>query len=88
MNIDKKIPWTFRSWIILFKDVDLPIGDLAVDIARDPEFPTEDYFGEILEYVSAKCHGDADVIETFTLAWSYYLASKDPSRPTPTLTSE
>lgn len=86
--IGKKIPWTFKTWIVRFKGVDLPIGDLADDVARDPEFPEEDYFDEILDHISAKCHHDADVMETFVLAWGYYLSSRDDSRPEPVLTVE
>lgn len=68
------------------KGVDLPIGDLADDISRDADFPEEDYFDEILERISTKCRHNPHTIETFVLAWGYYLASKDPSGPvfTPT----
>ncbi|WNX84394.1 YozE family protein [Agathobaculum sp. NTUH-O15-33] len=75
------VPWTFKTWILNFRGVDLPIGDLANDISKDPDFPEEDYFDEILSHVSQKSHNDSDVVETFVLAWSYYLASKDNSRP-------
>lgn len=78
----REIPWTFKNWIVCFKDVDLPIGDLAKDISMDPDFPTEDYFGEILEHIDNKYKGDPNILEIFTLTWGYYLASKDPSRPT------
>lgn len=71
----EKIPWTFYSWILNFKGVDLPIGDLAKDIASDENFTTYDSFGAILEYLSDKSHSDFDILETFTNAWSYYLAS-------------
>lgn len=80
----EQIPWTFKTWIIRFRGVDLPIGDLANDIAKDESFPDEDYFLEIWEHISNKCGQDPDILETFSLAWSYYLASKDPSRLTPT----
>lgn len=83
----QQIPWNFKDWIIRFKEVDLPIGDLASDIAKDENFPTEDYFGEIWDYLSLNCRNDSDILETFSLAWSYYLASKDSSRPAPPLTS-
>lgn len=78
----EQIPWTFKTWIIRFRGVDLPIGDLADDIAKDESFPDEDYFLEIWEHISNKCGQDPDILETFSLAWNYYLASKDPSRPT------
>ena len=74
-----EIPWTFKKWIACFKNVDLPIGDLAKDISEDPAFPDEDYFGEILEHISNEAKYDSDIVETFVLAWGYYLASKDPS---------
>lgn len=78
----EQIPWTFKTWIIRFRGVNLPIGDLANDIAKDESFPDEDYFLEIWEHISNKCGQDPDILETFSLAWNYYLASKDPSRPT------
>lgn len=77
----KEIPWTFKTWILNFKGVDLPIGDLAADIAGDPDFPEKDYFEEILGHISAKCKGDSVIVETFVLAWSYYQASNNQSRP-------
>lgn len=79
--MNEQIPWTFKSWIVRFKGVDLPIGDLANGIAKDADFPDEDYFGEIWGHLSTKCKCNPDIMETFALAWNYYLASKDPSRP-------
>ena len=79
--VNETVPWTFKSWIVQFKDVDLPIGDLAQDVLRDADFPNEDYFGEILEHIESKSKCSPVVVETFVLAWNYYLASKDPSRP-------
>ena len=79
--LGKVVPWTFKTWILNFRGVDLPIGDLATDIAGDPDFPEGDYFGELLSHISEKSHDDAVIIETFVLAWGYYLASRDDSRP-------
>lgn len=70
-----EIPWTFKTWLANFKDVDLPIGDLATDILSDPDFPEYDSFGTIHEYICDKT-SDSDVIETFVTAWNYYLATK------------
>lgn len=70
-----EIPWTFKTWIANFKAVDLPIGDLAVDVLSDTEFPEEDDFGIIHEHICSKTH-DSDVIETFSLVWSFYQASR------------
>lgn len=71
----KEIPWTFKTWIANFKGVDLPIGDLAEDIARDSSFPDEDYFGEIIDHLRSKAWNNPDVLEAFTHAWSFYQAS-------------
>ncbi|MCI7152124.1 YozE family protein [Flavonifractor plautii] len=83
-----KVPWTFKTWILRFQGVDLPIGDLADDVTKDPDFPEEDYFDELLAHIQEKSHNNADVVETFVLAWGYYLASRDDSRPEPKLTTE
>ncbi len=82
-----QIPWTFKTWIANFESVDLPIGDLARDVARSEGFPEEDYFGELLDFIGVKCGYNSPVIETFVLAWGYYLASKDPSGPVGSFTS-
>lgn len=66
--------WTFKTWISNFKDVNLPIGDLAEDIINDPDFPNSDYFAEIYEHLHSKGTKEI-VIETFVSAWNYYLAS-------------
>lgn len=83
-----KVPWTFKDWILKFQGVDLPIGDLADDVARDPDFPAEDYFDELLAHIAKKSLNNAVIVETFVLAWSYYLASRDDSWPEPKLTAE
>lgn len=75
------IPWTFKTWIVNFVSVDLPIGDLAQDIASDKDFPEEDDYGEICEHISTKCKRDSAILETFALAWGYYVASTAPSGP-------
>lgn len=76
-----EIPQTFKTWIVNFKGINLPIGDLADDVSRDANFPEEDCFDEILEHIGSKSRHNPYVIETFVLAWGYYLASKDSSRP-------
>lgn len=70
-----EIPWTFKTWIANFKDVDLPIGDLAQDILKDSDFPEDDHFGTIHEHITSKAKHDA-VIETFVTVWNFYQASK------------
>lgn len=35
---------TYKEWLLKFIGVDLPIGDIAVDVAADDNFPdTKDY---------------------------------------------
>ncbi len=85
--VGKDVPWTFKTWILNFRGVDLPIGDLAEDIFKDPDFPDEDYFDDILQHLLQKSRGNSNIVETFVLAWSYYLSSKDESCPEPVLTN-
>lgn len=73
-----EIPWTFKTWIVRFKGVDLPIGDLAKDIVSDEDFPNEDYFSDIYDHLRSK-HANSICLETFVAAWNYYLSSNaDP----------
>lgn len=69
------IPWTFKTWLAKFEGVDLPIGDLARDVAKDSNFPGEDAFEFILEYLTYK-RADTRVIETFCIVWNFYLVSR------------
>ena len=65
---------TFKEWVLHFKDVDRPIGDLATDISKDPEFPIENNKELIRDYLSDKAQPAIvlQVLETFDNAWSYY----------------
>lgn len=67
--------WTFKTWLANFKEVDLPIGDLAKDILGDEEFPDDDYFGDILDHLQSR-RACPEAIETFSTVWNFYLASK------------
>lgn len=69
------IPWTFKTWISKFEGVDLPIGDLAYDIQRDPDFPEDNDFGIIHEYITYKT-SDSGIIETFVTVWNFYLSTR------------
>ncbi|WHX50523.1 YozE family protein [Paenibacillus woosongensis] len=71
----KTIPWTFKNWIANFNGVDLPIGDLAQDISRDPNFPDSEDREELRSYLSSKAKHHA-VIETFETVWDFYQASR------------
>jgi uncharacterized protein YozE (UPF0346 family) len=65
----------FRTWILHFVDVDLPIGDLASDIKNDPEFPRANKKEVILEYLRSR-QAIPEAIQTFEDAWDYYLKSR------------
>ncbi|MDQ0491869.1 YozE family protein [Paenibacillus brasilensis] len=69
-----EIPWTFKIWLSNFKKAELPIGSLAVDILRDKNFPDNDSFNEIFEYLQSQTN-DPDILETFKLVWNFYQAS-------------
>ena len=73
-RLEHGIPWTFKTWILKFKGVDLPIGDLANDISGDSDFPDDD-FAEIYDYLISK-HATEPVLDTFVTSWNFYLASK------------
>jgi len=70
-----EIPWTFKTWIANFKNVDLPIGDLADDISRDPAFPDSEDYSVLRSYIVRKQQHPA-VLETFETVWKFYQASK------------
>lgn len=76
VNMREYNGWTFQKWISNFTNVELPIGDLARDIVNDKDFPGGDYFEEILEHILNKSRNQLHIVETFCVAWNYYLASK------------
>lgn len=69
------VPWTFKSWLSRFESVDLPIGDLAKDVANDADFPEDDDFSEIAAHVLRHRASDGVVLSVLAEAWSYYLSS-------------
>lgn len=73
--LNNEIPWTFKTWIVNFKDVDLPIGDLSKAIIKDPDFPDEDLFGAILEHIANSDHYKRGALETFCIVWHFYRLS-------------
>lgn len=64
----------FKEWILHFKHVNRPIGDLAKDIARDPTFPNENDQEIIRKYLIEKASPIIllEIIKTFDNAWEYY----------------
>lgn len=61
----------FKSWILKFKDVNLPIGDLAREIYPDSNFPTTSDKQEIYNYLKNTNACD-EILEIFDHAFDYY----------------
>jgi len=77
--VGKQIPWTFKTWIAKFKNVDLPIGDLAAYIENASDFPLsdedDDDLSTLTEYFVEKNSRTEPILEIFILAWNYYQVS-------------
>ena len=72
LTTDNKNPWTFYKWLANFKDVDLPIGDLAQDILGDSNFPTEsNSFQEIYDHL-CDIRANSRMMQTFLEVWYFY----------------
>lgn len=70
-----EIPWTFKTWIANFREVDLPIGDFANDIAADKDFPDEEQIEILIDYL-VNHKFDSEQIEMFINIWQFYQFSK------------
>lgn len=68
------IPWTFKTWLANFREVDLPIGDLAKEFLDNPDFPADESFGIIYEFICDQTE-DTRKIEVFVQVWNFYLVS-------------
>lgn len=62
---------TFKKFILHFRDVDLPIGDLARDIENDLHFPDSNNQEELFQYLRNSSACQAAMI-TFENAFKYY----------------
>ncbi|MFC2738961.1 MAG: sterile alpha motif-like domain-containing protein [Prevotella sp.] len=68
----KKTPaLSFYEWLVLFRGVDRPIGDLAQDALRDPDFPKHKNFEEIRDHLQAK-HASQEALKTLDDSYVYY----------------
>lgn len=74
MNFNET-PWTFKTWLANFIDVDLPIGDLAKDVQRTKDFPDSEDYDTIYKFIRSKTR-DRDVLECFNEVWKFYQATK------------
>lgn len=62
----------FKRWILGFKKVNSPIGDLARDIALDSNFPSTNNRQELIDYLQDQgaCTSAVNVLES---AYDNYL---------------
>lgn len=65
----------FKTWLLHFKNVDRPIGDLANDIAKDSAFPSGNDRDVIRDYLESRAGFSVStaLLKTFDDAWDYYL---------------
>lgn len=69
------IELSFYDWLLKFKDVDLPIGDLEHDVEFDKDFPKESKdLEEIIHHLNLVGAQQA-AIETAEQAFEYYRVS-------------
>ncbi len=67
--------YLFKDWIKNFENVDLPIGDLAKDIARSKDFPASNDYNALYGYVRVKAKYDRVILEVFETVWNFFVAS-------------
>lgn len=67
-NVDTENPLPFLAWLLLQRERDDPIGDLANDALRDPDFPKLGNLVNYLVYVTSKTTEPA-VTRTVLEAW-------------------
>ena len=68
----KKTPaLSFYEWLVLFRGVDRPIGDLAQEALRDPDFHKHKNFEEIRYNLQAK-HASQEALKTLDDSYVYY----------------
>ena len=62
---------SFKKWIVKFKDVDNPIGDLASDINEDSAFPESCTLQEAISYLKNR-RAISEAIEVLEIMWPVY----------------
>ncbi|MUV40613.1 YozE family protein [Levilactobacillus brevis] len=64
---------SFYDWLLKFKEVDLPIGDLAKDAEKDDTFPKESVeWNEIEKHLSPRAN--ESVMDVAQNDFNYYSA--------------
>jgi uncharacterized protein YozE (UPF0346 family) len=62
---------SFKDWIVQYKDVDMPMGDFASDVSRDPEYPKTESYKTLSNYFASKSL--SEVSRLFEVAWKFYV---------------
>ncbi|WP_062323901.1 YozE family protein [Halolactibacillus sp. JCM 19043] len=65
----------FKEWLMHFKDVNRPIGDLAKDVAVDDHFPISSDKEEIKEHLE-KYNASETVMDIFECVYDFYKVEK------------
>ncbi|MES1047204.1 hypothetical protein FOA22_22380 [Heyndrickxia oleronia] len=50
---------TYKEWLLKFTGVDLPIGDIAADVAADDNFPNTKDYESIRKYLETNPTSDS-----------------------------
>lgn len=66
---------TFKDWLSYFKEVNLPIGDLAKDVAHDGKFPDTKDYEKINDYLQNEARASRAATDTFEKAYAFYADS-------------
>lgn len=66
----------FYNWLMRFKDVSLPVGDVAREIRSDRSFPKGNLDWETLEKYIKSVNPQNPELEIVRNAFNYYLAEK------------
>ena len=62
---------TYKAWLLKFIDVDLPIGDIAKDVALDKDFPNTKDYDSIYEYLTTAGSADS-FMRVFEYSYKMY----------------
>ena len=65
---------TFKAWLLKFIDVDLPIGDIAKEVAIDENFPNVKDYETISEYLESNFTSDS-FMRVFEYSYKMYYES-------------
>jgi len=69
---NKTSPMNFKKFMKKYSGEDEPIGDLADDMYRDPNFPKSSKFEDNYRYLRFNASADSYVLDAFWDAWQEY----------------